>query len=42
LSNRLLTQDLAKEILTAWFNTAMGEHSKKAIKDIKMIEADVS
>lgn len=42
LSNRLLTQDLAKEILRGWFNTALGEHSKKAIADIKAIETEVA
>ncbi|KTC86075.1 MULTISPECIES: RpiB/LacA/LacB family sugar-phosphate isomerase [Legionella] len=38
LSNRLITQDLAKEILNAWFNTAMNEQSDLAAEEIKTIE----
>ncbi len=38
LSNRLLTQDLAKEILIAWFNTTMDETSKQVAVDINAIE----
>lgn len=39
LSNRLLTIDLAKEILEAWFNTKNNEQSEQALKAIKSIEA---
>ncbi|MBA3536993.1 MAG: RpiB/LacA/LacB family sugar-phosphate isomerase [Tatlockia sp.] len=38
LSNRLLTQDLAKKILAAWFNTAMDDGSELAAKEIEAIE----
>ncbi len=38
LSNRLLTQDLAKKILAAWFNTAMDDGSEFAAKEIEAIE----
>ncbi|ARG98153.1 RpiB/LacA/LacB family sugar-phosphate isomerase [Legionella micdadei] len=38
LSNRLLTQDLAKEILAAWFNTTMNEQSETAAEEIRAIE----
>ncbi|KTC75472.1 ribose/galactose isomerase [Legionella birminghamensis] len=38
LSNRLLTQDLAKEILTSWFNTPLNEESRKAAIQIGEIE----
>jgi ribose 5-phosphate isomerase B len=38
LSNRLITQDLAKEILAVWFNTAMDEGSERAAKEIEAIE----
>ncbi|MBA2709243.1 MAG: RpiB/LacA/LacB family sugar-phosphate isomerase [Tatlockia sp.] len=40
LSNRLLTCDLAKEILIAWFNTKMDENSELAAKEIEAIEID--
>ncbi|MCE3045727.1 RpiB/LacA/LacB family sugar-phosphate isomerase [Legionella sp. 16cNR16C] len=39
LSNRLLTQDLAKEILASWFNTALNEESEKAAAEILAIES---
>ncbi|STX81325.1 ribose/galactose isomerase [Legionella busanensis] len=42
LSNRLLTQDLAKEILSAWFNTTMDDTSFKAIEAMKVLEDDYS
>ena len=42
LSNRLLSQDLAKEILAAWFNTTMDERSELAAKEINAIELDYS
>lgn len=38
LSNRLLTQDLAKEILDSWFNTPTDEKGKEVIKEIDAIE----
>ena len=38
LSNHLLTHDLAKEILAAWFSTIMDDKSKMATIDIKAIE----
>ena len=38
LSNRLLTQDLAKEILKAWFNTSMDDKSLMAVDEIKALE----
>lgn len=38
LSNRLITQDLAKEILRAWFNTTMDEQSNLAAEEINRIE----
>ncbi|MDP1603586.1 MAG: RpiB/LacA/LacB family sugar-phosphate isomerase [Legionella sp.] len=38
LSNRLLTNDLAKEILQAWFNTVIDDESKIILEDIKAIE----
>ena len=38
LSNRLLTEDLAKEILTAWFGTEMDDKSEMATEEIKAIE----
>ncbi len=41
LSNRLLTQDLAKEILHAWFNTSMDEGSSRAVEELKALEASV-
>ncbi len=40
LSNRLLTIDLAKEILASWFNTAMDNNSDQAAKEIAAIEID--
>ena len=39
LSNRLLTIDLAKEILAAWFTTKMEHKSEVAIKEIESLEA---
>ncbi len=38
LSNRLLTQDLAKEILDSWFNTKTDERGEQIIKEIDAIE----
>ncbi|ARB91296.1 RpiB/LacA/LacB family sugar-phosphate isomerase [Legionella longbeachae] len=38
LSNRLLTQDLAKEILDAWFNTSLNDSNEKIIEEIGFIE----
>lgn len=38
LSNRLLTQDLAKEILDSWFNTKTDEKGKEVINEIDAIE----
>ncbi|MGL5742798.1 MAG: RpiB/LacA/LacB family sugar-phosphate isomerase [Legionella sp.] len=38
LSNRLLTQDLAKEILDSWFNTKTDETDEQVINEIKAIE----
>ncbi|MGM9454140.1 RpiB/LacA/LacB family sugar-phosphate isomerase [Legionella bozemanae] len=38
LSNRLLTQDLAKEILDSWFNTEINEEGEQIIKEIEAIE----
>ncbi|KTD73326.1 RpiB/LacA/LacB family sugar-phosphate isomerase [Legionella tucsonensis] len=38
LSNRLLTQDLAKEILDSWFNTKADEEDEQIIKEIEAIE----
>lgn len=38
LSNRLLTIDLAKEILVAWFNTSFNQHSMDAIDTINKVE----
>lgn len=38
LSNRLLTQDLAKEILKAWFNTSIDDNSLMAVDEIKALE----
>ncbi|AWN74261.1 RpiB/LacA/LacB family sugar-phosphate isomerase [Legionella anisa] len=40
LSNRLLTQDLAKEILDAWFNTKTDEEGEQIIKEIEAIERE--
>ncbi|CAM2759853.1 ribose/galactose isomerase [Legionella steigerwaltii] len=40
LSNRLLTQDLAKEILEAWFNTKNDEKGEQIIKEIEAIERE--
>ncbi|MFC3909238.1 RpiB/LacA/LacB family sugar-phosphate isomerase [Legionella dresdenensis] len=40
LSNRLLTQDLAAEILNSWFNTAMNEESRRAIAALQMLEQE--
>lgn len=39
LSNRLLSQDLAKEILDSWFNTTTDHRSDEAAEAIKEIEA---
>lgn len=38
LSNRLLTQDLAKEILDSWFNTDMSVSDNSVADAIKSIE----
>ena len=38
LSNRLVTQDLAKEILESWFNTQSDEEGDWIIKEIEAIE----
>lgn len=38
LSNRLLTQDLAKEILDSWFNTKIDGKGEQIIKEIDAIE----
>lgn len=40
LSNRLLTQDLAKEILDSWFNTKTDEKGEQIIKEIEAIERE--
>ncbi|KTD11121.1 ribose/galactose isomerase [Legionella gratiana] len=40
LSNRLLTQDLANEILDAWFNTQLEERNTHVIKEIELIERE--
>ncbi|MCW8451680.1 RpiB/LacA/LacB family sugar-phosphate isomerase [Legionella quinlivanii] len=40
LSNRLLTDDLAKEILASWFNTPLNEESEKAASEIQAIESN--
>lgn len=40
LSNRLLTHDLAKEILDAWFNTQLDESNNEVIKEIELIERE--
>ena len=38
LSNRLITEDLAKEILAAWFNTNKDDKSELAATEIMSIE----
>ncbi|AUH73090.1 RpiB/LacA/LacB family sugar-phosphate isomerase [Legionella sainthelensi] len=38
LSNRLLTLDLANEILDAWFNTPLNESNCNIIEEIELIE----
>ncbi|KTD68299.1 MULTISPECIES: RpiB/LacA/LacB family sugar-phosphate isomerase [Legionella] len=38
LSNRLLTQDLATEILDSWFNTKTDGNGEQVIKEIEAIE----
>lgn len=39
LSNRLLSQDLAKEILAAWFNTPMSDSGKQALNEVAILES---
>lgn len=38
LSNRLVTNDLAKEILTAWFNTPITDTDNSTLAEIHAIE----
>ncbi|KTC90266.1 RpiB/LacA/LacB family sugar-phosphate isomerase [Fluoribacter dumoffii] len=38
LSNRLLTVDLAKEILDSWFNTKLDAQGSRVIQDIEDLE----
>lgn len=39
LSNRTLSDDMAKEILTAWFNTDPGEKGTEGVKLLAEVEA---
>lgn len=38
LSNRLLSQDIAREILAAWFDTSLDERGAKAVKQLENVE----
>lgn len=38
LSNRLLSTDVAKEILKAWFETPCGTKGKKGVQDLKDLD----
>ncbi|STY29264.1 ribose/galactose isomerase [Legionella wadsworthii] len=40
LSNRLITQDLAKEILDSWFNTQVDDKGEEIIHKITSIEKE--
>jgi len=39
MSNRLLSNDLAKEILASWFNTAPGERGNAGVERLNAIDA---
>jgi ribose 5-phosphate isomerase B len=39
LSNRTLAGDLAKEILAAWFDTAVGDQGASGVADLASVEA---
>lgn len=38
LSNRLLSDDLAKEILAAWFNTTMGDRGTAGVERLSAVD----
>jgi ribose 5-phosphate isomerase B len=39
LSNRLLSDDMAKEILAAWFDTPAGEKGSEGVKKLEQVDA---
>jgi ribose 5-phosphate isomerase B len=39
LSNRLLSDDMAKEILAAWFDTDPGERGREGVERLTQVEA---
>jgi ribose 5-phosphate isomerase B len=38
LSNRLLSDDMAREMLAAWFDTAPGEQGKRGVEELARVD----